>query len=150
MVYKDLWVVSLPRCTVGPNIVGSCCIRFHTTANADATTPNTVGERMLGVVASVCTQPKDDWHRNRIFSIAAFSTMEGMQHQPLYQVIWNFSTCKYKQQDQTERIWCLFGQQEKKTRYVYYFGEARSKGFATLSECIKVDSFGTRLGTQSQ
>ena len=78
MVYKDLWVVSFPRCTVGPNIVGSCCIRLHTTANADATTPNIVGARMLGVVASVCTQPKDGWHRNRIFSIAAFSTMEGM------------------------------------------------------------------------
>ena len=24
MVYKDLWVVSFPRCTAGPNIVGSC------------------------------------------------------------------------------------------------------------------------------
>ena len=78
MVYKDLWVVSFPQCTVGPNIVGSCCIRLHTTANADATTSNIVGARMLGVVASVCTQPKDGWHRNRIFSIAAFSTMEGM------------------------------------------------------------------------
>ena len=33
MVYKDLWVVSFPRCTAGPNIVGSCCIRLHTTAN---------------------------------------------------------------------------------------------------------------------
>ena len=27
MVYKDLWVVCFPRCTAGPNIVGSCCIR---------------------------------------------------------------------------------------------------------------------------
>ena len=27
MVYKDLWVVSFPRCTAGPNIVQSCCIR---------------------------------------------------------------------------------------------------------------------------
>ena len=36
-VYKDLWVVSLPRCTAGPNIVGAT---------------------MLGVVAAVCTQPK--------------------------------------------------------------------------------------------
>ena len=43
MVYKDLWVVSFPRCTVGPNNVGSCCIRLHTTANTDATTPNIVG-----------------------------------------------------------------------------------------------------------
>jgi len=50
-------VVSFPRCTVGPNIVGSCCIRLHKTANKDATTPNVVGAAMLGVVASVCTQP---------------------------------------------------------------------------------------------
>ena len=57
MVYKDLWVVSFPRCTAGPNIVGSCCIRLHTTANTHATTPNIVGATMLGVVASVCTQP---------------------------------------------------------------------------------------------
>ena len=39
-VYKDLWVVSFPRCTAGPNIDGSCCIRLHTTANMHATTPN--------------------------------------------------------------------------------------------------------------
>ena len=29
MVYKDLWVVSFPWCTAGPNIVGSCCVRLH-------------------------------------------------------------------------------------------------------------------------
>ena len=40
MVYKDLWLVSFLRCTAGPNIVGSCCIRLHTTASAHATTPN--------------------------------------------------------------------------------------------------------------
>ena len=57
MVYKDLWVVSLPRCTAGPNIVGSCYIRLHTTTNTHATTLNIVGVTMLGVVASVCTQP---------------------------------------------------------------------------------------------
>ena len=50
MVYKDLWVVSFPRCTAGPNIVGSCCIRLHTTANTDATTPNIVGATMLGLL----------------------------------------------------------------------------------------------------
>ena len=55
MVYKDLWVVSFLRCTAGPNIVGSCCIRLHTTANTHATTSNIVGATMLGVVASVCT-----------------------------------------------------------------------------------------------
>ena len=38
-VSKVLWVVSFPQCTVGLNIVGSCCIRFHTTANTNATTP---------------------------------------------------------------------------------------------------------------
>ena len=51
MVYKDLWVVSFPRRTAGPNIVGSCCIRLHTTANTHATTSNIVGATMLGVVA---------------------------------------------------------------------------------------------------
>ena len=30
IVYKDLWVVSFPRCTAGRNIVGSCCARFST------------------------------------------------------------------------------------------------------------------------
>ena len=57
MVYKDLWVVSFPRCTAGPNIVESCCIRLRTTANTHAITPNIVGATMLGVVASVRTQP---------------------------------------------------------------------------------------------
>ena len=50
MDYKDLWVVFLPRRTAGPKLVGSCCIRFHTTANTHAPTPN--------IVAPVCTQPK--------------------------------------------------------------------------------------------
>ena len=39
------------------NIVRSCCIRLHTTANTHATTPNIVGATMLGVVASVCAKP---------------------------------------------------------------------------------------------
>ena len=56
LVYKDLWTVSFPRCTAGPNIVGSFCIRLHTTANMYAITPNIVSATMLGVVASVCTQ----------------------------------------------------------------------------------------------
>ena len=29
MVSKVVWVVSFLRCTAGPNIVGSCCIRLH-------------------------------------------------------------------------------------------------------------------------
>ena len=31
MVYKDLWVLSFPRRTAGPNIVRSCCVRLHAT-----------------------------------------------------------------------------------------------------------------------
>ena len=50
MDYEDLWVVLFPRCDAGPKLVGSCCIRLHTTANTHAT--------MLEVVAPVCTQPK--------------------------------------------------------------------------------------------
>ena len=61
MDYKDLWVVFFPRCTAGPNIVGSCCIRLHTTANTHATTPNIVGATMLVVNAPVCTQPKSPY-----------------------------------------------------------------------------------------
>ena len=57
MVYKHLGIVSFPRRTAGPNIVGSCGIRLHTTANTYATTPNIVGATILRVVASVCTQP---------------------------------------------------------------------------------------------
>ena len=40
VVYKVLWVVSIPQCTAGANIFGSCCIRLHTTASTDAATPN--------------------------------------------------------------------------------------------------------------
>ena len=57
MVSKVLWVVSFPGYTAGPNIVGSCCTHLHSTANTHTTTPNIVGATMLGVVASVCTQP---------------------------------------------------------------------------------------------
>ena len=32
-------IASFPRCTAGSNIIGKCCIRLHTTANTDATTP---------------------------------------------------------------------------------------------------------------
>ena len=59
MDYKDLWVVFFPRCTAGPNVVGSCCIRLHTTANTHPTTPNIVGATMLGVVATIYTQPNN-------------------------------------------------------------------------------------------
>ena len=33
--FTDLWVVSFPRCTAGPNIVGSCCVRLHATLLLD-------------------------------------------------------------------------------------------------------------------
>ena len=36
-----------------PNIVGSCCIRLHTTANTIATTPNIVGPTMLFAIATI-------------------------------------------------------------------------------------------------
>ena len=48
MVCKVLWVVSFPRCTAGPNIVGSCCICLHTTAKTYTTTFNIVGATMFG------------------------------------------------------------------------------------------------------
>ena len=70
MVYKDLWVVSFPRCTASLNIVGSCCISLHTTANTHARTPKIVGATLLGVVASVCTQPK--WSEFGLQSYAWF------------------------------------------------------------------------------
>ena len=35
MIFKVLWVVCYPRCTAGPNIVGSCYIRVHSTGNTE-------------------------------------------------------------------------------------------------------------------
>ena len=67
MDYKELWVVFFPRWTAGPKLVGSCCIRLHTTANTHATTPNIVGATMLGVVAPVCTQPYRKMLRQKYF-----------------------------------------------------------------------------------
>ena len=58
-VYKVSWVVSFRRCTVGHNIVGTCCLRLDSIVNTDVTTPSIVGPTMLGVVASVCTQLYD-------------------------------------------------------------------------------------------
>ena len=52
----------IPRCTAGPNIVGSCCIRLHTTANTHATTPNIVGATMLWVVRPFCRSLRDSWY----------------------------------------------------------------------------------------
>ena len=55
MVSKILWVVSFPRCTAGPKIIGSWCSCLHNTGNTDATTPNIVSPTLLGVVVSVYT-----------------------------------------------------------------------------------------------
>ena len=44
----------LPTMHCKGTIVGSCCIRLHTTANKGAVTLKIVGPTMLGVVASVC------------------------------------------------------------------------------------------------
>ena len=77
MVYKGLWVVSFPRWTAGPNVVGSWCIRLHTTANMRATTLNIVGATMLGLLASVCMQPRirhrqRPWKRRWKIDLASF------------------------------------------------------------------------------
>ena len=77
-VYKVVWVVSFPRCTVGNNIVGSCCIRLHLTANTDATSPNIAGQQCWKLLRpfvrslrshdsdngekSGLTIEKNDWH----------------------------------------------------------------------------------------
>ena len=143
MVYKDLWVVSFPRCTVGPNIVGSCCIRLHTTAN--------MKQQLRTLLSQQCWELLRPFARSLKMTdtVIAFLLL-------LLLVLWRaciidlvpgdmefyFSTCKYEQQDQTKRIWCLFGQQQKKTRYVYYFGGARSKEFATLRNVSKLTFLG--------
>ena len=60
MVYKDLWVVSFPRCTAGPDIVGNCCVRCTQLPTRTQQLPTLLAQQcstMLGVVASVCTQP---------------------------------------------------------------------------------------------
>ena len=49
-VYKVLWVVFFPRCTVGATNVGNYCTHMQTTAETDATTPNIVGPAMLRVL----------------------------------------------------------------------------------------------------
>ena len=46
---KSYRYVSFPRCTAGPNIVWSCCIRLHTTAKTDTTIPNSVASFSRGL-----------------------------------------------------------------------------------------------------
>ena len=53
---KEKWYVDevkTVKARVG-TVVGTCCIRLHNTANRDATNPNVIGPKMLGVVAPVC------------------------------------------------------------------------------------------------
>ena len=103
MVYKDLWVVSFPRCTAGPKIVGSCCIRLHTTANTHATTPNIVGATMLGVVAPVGTQP----YTNFFFQqLQRPEKMPAMMHFTKM-ILSRLSTCTQRELmlNATMRIW---------------------------------------------
>ena len=46
---KSYRYVSFPRCTAGPNIVWSCCIRLHTTAKTGTTIPNCVASVFTGL-----------------------------------------------------------------------------------------------------
>ena len=66
-VYKVLWVVSCPRCTAGPNIVGSYRILLHTTANQDAAIPNTVGN-IVGPTSHVSLNVKFTGHIEKAYS----------------------------------------------------------------------------------
>ena len=75
MDYKDLRVVFFPRCTAGPKLVGSCCTCLHTTANTHATTANIVCATILGVVASVCTQPKAQVYKETLKHVRQLSTL---------------------------------------------------------------------------
>ena len=71
--FQDLWVAFFPRCTARPKLVGSCCIRLHTTDNTHATIPNIFGTIMLGVVAPVCTQPNITFYGGRKQASTKFS-----------------------------------------------------------------------------
>ena len=66
MVSKVLWVVSFPRCTPEPKIVGSCCIRFHIAAKNGRNNSQLVSPTMLRVATSVCAHPKTKFERNVI------------------------------------------------------------------------------------
>ena len=124
------------------NIVGSCCIRLYTTANTE--------QQLRTLLSQQCWELLRPFARSLKMTdtVIAFLLL-------LLLVLWRacnidlvpgdmefFSTCKYKQQDQTKRIWCLFGQQQKITRYVYYFGGARSKEFARLRNVPKLTFLG--------
>ena len=77
-VYKDLWVVSFPRCTAGPNIVGSCCIRLHTTANMHAA----CGVNLSRPQASLCCQEAFYFFR-RIRASATHASTSNIRQEPI-------------------------------------------------------------------
>ena len=52
VVSKVLKAVFVLRCTADPNIDGSCCIRLHTTANTNTTTPAIVGPTIMELLFS--------------------------------------------------------------------------------------------------
>ena len=93
MVYKDLWVVSFPRCTAGPNIVGTCCIRLHNTANRNATNPNVIGPKMLGVVAPVCMELKG-W---TVWPVSNFAQQLPTTRNNMQQGVQTDATCNIQQ-----------------------------------------------------
>ena len=86
MVYKDLWVVSFPRCTADPNNVGSCCVRFHA-----ALASGHICARYLRIVSrvvgGVVTRAVISWRQQReIFESVTFyqsfsgSAVKKLQH----------------------------------------------------------------------
>ena len=54
---KSLWVVSFPRCTAGPNIVGSCCIRLQTTANTPQQLPTLLAQQCWELLHPFAHEP---------------------------------------------------------------------------------------------
>ena len=79
MVYKDLWV-SFPRRTAGPNIVGSCCIRLHTTANTHVITPNILAQQcweLLRPFASSLTMEHSIIWKLRFLSTKVYADVYG-------------------------------------------------------------------------
>ena len=65
MVYKDLWVVSFPRCTAGPNIVGSFLIRLqdnyqHARNNSQHCWRSNVGSCCVRLHAALVARPHEN------------------------------------------------------------------------------------------
>ena len=67
MVYKDLWVVSFPRCTAGLDTVGSCCVRLHTSANTHAA---------LSFLLHSITSPHPTWRTSFNIPVQVFVLLD--------------------------------------------------------------------------